>query len=173
MLWHFAFIQCDLHESWKVGFLFATLHSVFVEVNGLGCYICWAGIFNSRGMLITAPKKFGWSGRSGGWGLPSQASATQLGCFITSTGLFLFSPAHYGNCRGGSPSIYHERSLPSELLGGFLAVKSIDQHLKLGPTPLSQLTGHHDLTFFSAHLQHSNRSPPALLATLAFWYNYD
>lgn len=132
-------------------------------------YLTWEG---DSLLLIMAPQRFGWS-RSASWGFLSQACATQLGLFMPSTGLFLFSPAHCGNCRGGSLSIYHKRSLPSELSGGFPAVKSIDQHLKLGPTPLSQLTGYRDLTFFSAHLQHYNRSPPALLATLAFWYNYD
>lgn len=57
-----------------------------------------------------------------------------------------------GNCSRGSPSFYHRRRLPLELFRVFLAGKSIDQHLKLGPTPLSQLRGYRDLAFFSCSL---------------------
>lgn len=32
-----AFIRCDFHESWNVGFLLANLHNVFVKDNCLGC----------------------------------------------------------------------------------------------------------------------------------------
>lgn len=51
----------------------------------------------------------------------------------------------------------------------FKAVKSIDQHLKLGPTPCPSWE---DMVT-SPVSPHYSLWPPALLATLTFWYNYD
>lgn len=61
-----------------------------------------------------------------------------------------FSPAQHtvGNLRRDSLSIYLRQPLPPVHFRVFKALKTIDQHLKLGPAPCPQLRGCGDLASF-------------------------
>lgn len=160
-------------KLWSTGFHITNLHNFFAYT-AVWIYLTWSTL-----VFFTSVHQFchNWSNSCIFGGFLSvffsfpQVYSTQLGLFMPSIRLFSLQPRSLWGT--AVEAVLHFLTGRPSPLGFFLAGKSIDQHLKLGPAPLSQLRGYRDLAVFCAHSLHYSLSPPALLATLAFWYNYD
>lgn len=108
------------------------------------------------------------------WVLASRVCAPQLGLiYATDKAVSLQHSTLWGSSRETAFQFISDGPSPGPHFRVFKAVESIDQHLKLGPTPLSQLRGYGDLASFLAPSPHYSFWPPALLVMLTLWYNYD
>lgn len=108
------------------------------------------------------------------WVLASRVCAPQLGLiYATDKAVSLQHSTLWGSSRETAFQFISDGPSPGPHFRVFKAIESIDQHLKLGPTPLSQLRGYGDLASFLAPSPHYSFWPPALLVMVTLWYNYD